>query len=185
MMRMASSSCYDQSHTHTRGINAMSIRLMLAALVSVSGSTALAADIHVMTGGAPKEVLAVLAPRFEQQTGHKVHFTYIVIAAMQQKLSAGEQPDMVLMPAPAIDARVKEGILRGDARAALGTVRIGLGVREGAAAPDISTMDDFKQTMLAAKTVVHSNPAATPSGAHLGKVWERLGMAEALKPELA
>src|SRR2546423_6729626 len=98
--------------TTTRGINAMSIRLMLAALASIAGSTALAAEIHVMTGGAPKEVLAVLTPQFEKQTGHKVHFTYIVIAAMQQQLSAGDQPDMVLMPVPAIDAAVQEGILR-------------------------------------------------------------------------
>jgi molybdate transport system substrate-binding protein len=157
---------------------------LLAALSTLSGSIAVAADIRVMTGGAPKEVLTVLTPQFEQRTGHKVHFTYIVIAAMQQKLAAGERPDMVLMPVPAIEARVKDGILRGDARAALGTVRIGLIVREGAAAPDISTMDDFKQTMLAAKTVVHSNPAATPSGAHLVKVWEQLGLAEALKSKL-
>ena len=140
--------------------------LSLAAL-NLSGSMALAADIYVMTGGAPKEVLAVLTPQFEGQTGHKVHFTYIVIAAMQQKLSAGEQPDMVLMPVPAIDARVKEGILRGDARAALGTVRIGLVVREGTKAPDISTLDGFKRAMLKAHPVVHSNPAATPSGARI------------------
>src|SRR3989440_10371434 len=109
------------------------------------------ADIQVMTGGAPKEVLAVLTPKFEQQTGHKVHFTYIVIAAMQQKLAAGERPEMVLMPVPAIDARVKDGILRGDARVALGTVRIALVVREGAVAPEIATRDSFKTAMLEAK----------------------------------
>src|SRR4051812_22924157 len=153
----------------------MSLRLMLAALASISGSAAVAADIHVMTGGAPKEVLGVLTPQFEKQTGHKVHFTYIVIAAMQQKLAAGERPEMVLMPVPAIDARVKDGILRGDARVALGTVRIALVVREGAAAPEIATRDSFKTAMLEAKTVVHSNPAATPSGAHLAKAWEQLG----------
>jgi molybdate transport system substrate-binding protein len=143
------------------------------------------ADIHVMSGGAPKEVLTALVPEFEKQTGHKVHITYIVISAMQQKLAAGEKPDMVLMPVPAIDARVKEGILRGDARAALGTVRIALVVREGAAAPDISTLDNFKKAMLGAKSVVHANPAATPSGAHLGKAWEQLGIADAMKPKLA
>jgi len=162
----------------------MSIRLVPAALASISGSAALAADIHVMTGGAPKEVLAVLTPEFEKRTGHKVHLTYIVIAAMQQKLAAGEKPDMVLMPVPAIDARAKDGILRGDARAALGTVRIALVVRKGAAAPDIATLDNFKKAMLEAKSVVHSNPAATPSGGHLAKVWEQLGIADAMKPKL-
>ena len=150
----------------------------------ISGSAVLAADIRVMSGGAPKEVLAVLTPEFEKQTGHKVHFTYIVISAMQQKLAAGEKPDMVLMPVPAIDARVKDGILRGDARAALGTIRIGMIVREGASAPDIATLEGFKKAMLDATSIAHSNPAATPSGAHLAKVWEQLGIADSLKSKL-
>jgi molybdate transport system substrate-binding protein len=162
----------------------MSIRLVLAALASISGSAALAADIQVMSGGAPKEVLTVLIPEFEKKTGHKVRLTYIVISAIQQKLSAGEKPDMVLMPVPAIEGRVKDGTFRNDARAALGTVRIALVVREGAAAPDIATLDNFKQAMLGAKSVVHSNPAATPSGAHLGKAWEQLGIADTMKPKL-
>src|SRR6185295_5075561 len=102
----------------TPGINAMrrAVLGLLAALASNIGSAALAADIHVMTGGAPKEVLAVLTPEFEKQTGHKVRFTYAVISAIQQKLTAGEKPDMVLMPVPAIEARVKDGTFRGDAR---------------------------------------------------------------------
>lgn len=159
---------------------------VLAALgmIGISGSTALAADIRVMSGGAPKEVLAVLTPEFERKTGHKVHFTYIVISAMQQKLAAGERPDMVLMPVPAIEARVKDGMFRGDAWAALGTVSIGMVVREGAAKPDISSVDAFKKAMLDAKSIVHANPAATPSGAHFAKVWEQLGIADALKSKL-
>jgi molybdate transport system substrate-binding protein len=143
-----------------------------------------AADIHVMSGGAPKEVLSVLTPEFEKQTGHKVRFTYAVITAIREKLAAGEKPDMVLMPVPAIEALVKAGTFRDDARATLGTVSVGLVVREGAKAPDISTLDSFKKVMLDAKTVVHANPAATPSGAHLAKVWEQLGIADAMKPKL-
>jgi molybdate transport system substrate-binding protein len=157
---------------------------LLAALSNMSGSIAVAAEIHVMTGGAPKEVLGVLTPVFEQQTGHKVHFTYIVISAMQQKLAAGEKPDMVLMPVPAIEARVKEGLFRADAWAKLGIVSVGLVVREGTPKPDMASLEKFKAVMLAAKSVVHANPGATPSGAHLGKMWESLGIAEAMKPKL-
>ena len=158
--------------------------LLLLAIVMMSGRAAVAADIRVMSGGAPKEVLAELVPAFEKQTGHKVHITWIVISAMQQKLSAGEKPDMVLMPVPAIEARVKEGMFRADAWAKLGIVRVGLVVREGAPRPDISTLDAFKAAMLAAKSVVHSNPAATPSGGHMAKVWDQLGIADAMKPKL-
>ena len=155
--------------------------LAAAGLSIVSGSTVLAADIRVMSGGAPKEVLAVLTPEFEKQTGHKVHFTYIVISAIQQQLAAGAKPDMVLMPAPALEAQVKAGVMREAPRPNLGIVRIGLVVREGAAKPDISTLEKLKQTMLDAKSVVHATPGATPSGTHLGKVWEQLGIADAVK----
>ena len=159
---------------------------LLAALAvfGSSGSFALAADIHVMSGGAPKEVLAVLVPEFEKQTGHKLHFTYIVINQIQQKLSAGEKPDLVLMPVPAIEARIKDGTFRSDAWAALGIVSIGMVVREGAPKPDISSIEAFKQAMLNAKSIVHANPAATPSGAHFAKTWEQLGIADALKSKL-
>jgi molybdate transport system substrate-binding protein len=156
--------------------------LLLAALtLGISGSISLAADIHVMSGGAPKEVLAVLTPQFERQTGHKVHFTYVVISAIQQKLAAGEKPDMVLMPAPALEAQAKAGVVRDAPRPSLGIVRVGLVVREGAPKPDISTLDGFKKAVLTAKSVVHANPAATPSGAHLAKVWEQLGIADTVK----
>lgn len=144
----------------------------------------MAADIQVMSGGAPKEVLTELVPVFEKQTGHKVRITYIVISAMQQKLATGEKPDMVLMPVPAIEARVKEGLFRADAWAKLGVVSVGAVVREGAPKPDISSLDKFKAAMFAAKSVVHANPAATPSGAHLGKIWEQLGIADAMKGKL-
>jgi molybdate transport system substrate-binding protein len=155
--------------------------LLAACALGILGSTSLAADIHVMSGGAPKEVLAVLTPQFEQQTGHKVRFTYVVISAIQQKLAAGEKPDMVLMPAPALEAQAKAGIVRDAPRPSLGIVRVGLVVREGAPKPDVSTLDGFKKAMLDAKSVVHANPAATPSGAHLAKVWEQLGIADAVK----
>ena len=153
-------------------------------VLGFSGGAALGAEIKVMSGGAPKEVLAILMPEFEKKTGHKVQMTYIVINAMQQKLAAGEKPDMVLMPVPAIEARVKDGMFRGDGWAALGTVSIGLIVRKGAPKPDIASLDSFKKAMLDAKSIAHANPAATPSGAHFAKVWDRLGIADALKPKL-
>jgi molybdate transport system substrate-binding protein len=142
------------------------------------------ADIKVYTGGAPKEALNVLTPRFEAQSGHKVHYTYAVISELQKKLAAGEMPDMVFLPVGAIDALVKAGTLKAVPRAVLGSVGISVIVREGAPYPDIATPDAFKRALLNARSIVHANPAATPSGAHLDKVERELGIAEALKPKL-
>jgi len=91
---------------------------------------------------------------------------------------------MVLMPAPALAAQATTGVMREAPQTRLGTVSVGLVVREGAPKPDIATMDGFRQAMLEARSVVHANPGATPSGAHLAKVWETLGIAEAMKPKV-
>lgn len=155
--------------------------IMTCGAAILAGSAALAADIQVMSGGAPKEVLGVLTPAFEQQTGHKVHVTFAVISAMREKLAAGERPDAVLIPVPVIDALVKAGTFQSEGRAVLGTVSVAMIVREGAPVPDISTLENFKKVMLDAKSIVQANPAATPSGAHLAKVWEQLGIADAMK----
>jgi molybdate transport system substrate-binding protein len=139
------------------------------------------ADIHVLTGGAPKEVLLELVPEFEKKTGHTVHIAYAVITAIREKLAAGEKPDVVLMPSPALAAQAKSGVMRDAPRPDLGIVRVGVVVREGAPKPDVATLDSFKKAVLAATSLVHSNPAATPSGAHLATVWKRLGLTDAIK----
>ena len=138
------------------------------------------AEIAVYSGGAPKEALMVLTPEFEQRTGHRVKYTYIVISEMQKRLAAGETPDMVLMPVPALDALIKAGTLKAP-RTVLGSVGIGVIVRAGAARPDISTPETFRDALVNAGSVVHANPTATPSGAHLGKVIEQLGISDALQ----
>jgi molybdate transport system substrate-binding protein len=156
---------------------------VLAAL-SLTATAALAADIRVYSGGAPKEALVVLTPEFEKQTRHTVHYTYAVISELQKKFAAGERPDMVLMPAPAIEALIKAGVLKGEPRPILGSTGIGVIVRKGAAHPDISTPDNVRNALLAARSIVHANPQATPSGAHLARVTEQLGLTEALKPKV-
>ena len=154
--------------------------IALSAAMGISMSAS-AAEIHVMSGGAPKEVFALLTPKFEQQTGHTVKFTYAVITAIREKLAAGEKADVLILPVPVLDALAKEGKVRGDARAAFGTLGISVVVKEGAPKPDISTKEKFKAAMLAAKSVVHATPGQTPSGNHMAKVIDELGIAGAMK----
>ena len=59
---------------------------------------------------------------------------------------------------------------------------MGLAVRAGAPKPDISTPEAFKRALLAAKSIVYTDPAlGSPSGVHFAKVLERLGIAEEMK----
>ena len=153
------------------------IALSVATVTSMSVS---ATEIRVMSGGAPKEVFAQLTPKFEQQTGNKVVFVYDVLTALREKIVAGEKADVLVMPVPMLDGYVKDGKLRANSESTFGTVGISVVVKEGASQPDISTKDKFREAMLSARSIVHATPGKTPSGTHMGKVMEQLGIADAV-----
>jgi molybdate transport system substrate-binding protein len=142
------------------------------------------ADINIYSGGAPKEALAILTSQFAQRTGHHITYRYAVISELQKLLAIGETPDMVIMPVPALDALLKTGVLRKAPLAVFGSVGIGVIVREGAPHPDISTPDHFKAVLTGARSIVHAHPNATPSGAHLAKLAQQLGIEGELRGKL-
>jgi molybdate transport system substrate-binding protein len=67
-----------------------------------------------------------------------------------------------------------------DGQVVLGKVGVGVTVRKDAPAPNIASTDDLKATLLAADTLVY-NTAST--GLYLERLFERLGIAEQLKPK--
>jgi molybdate transport system substrate-binding protein len=156
---------------------------LAAAALLHAGAPSMAADIAIMSGGAPKEVLATLIPQFEKLTGHRVKVTYAVIAALQQKLAAGERPDMVLLPTSAIADLAKAGTLKSDGSAPFGTIRIVAIIKDGTPRPDISTPDAFRAALLNAHSLAYS-PPTTPSGAHMARLTERLGIGDAIKDKV-
>jgi molybdate transport system substrate-binding protein len=157
-----------------------SLKTIVLAAGLLGSTCAMADEIRVMSGGAPKELFAHLTPKFEQQTGHKVHFNYVLISALREKVAAGEKADVLVMPVPILDGFTKDGKVRADARAPFGTVAISVIVKEGAPKPDISTVDKFREAILAARSVVHATPGKTPSGIHMGKVLQQLGITDAI-----
>jgi molybdate transport system substrate-binding protein len=89
---------------------------------------------------------------------------------------------MLIASAPAMAAHDKAGIIRGGSRAPLARVGIGVMVREGASVPDVSTPDGFKATLLAARSIVHGNPAVpNQSGVVTMRILEKAGILEAVK----
>lgn len=162
--------------------NALGVCVALA--VCLAGG-ARAADIRVFSSGAPAEVEKLLAAQFAREHGHRVVFTVANPATIQQKLSAGEAPDIVILPAPIIDTLAKTGVLRPASRVDLARVGVGLVVRAGAPLPDISTADDVRTALLRARSIVIPDPAGGGrTGAALARMMTQLGIADAVKPKL-
>ena len=145
---------------------------------------AAAAEIKVLTAGAFKQVLLVLVPDFEKQTGHKVIVENDTVGALTKRIEGGEAFDLaVLTPAAVNDLSTKGKFVAGS-RTNLGRVGVGVVVKAGAPKPDISSVDAFKKTLLAAKSVAYIDPAAGgSSGIYVAGLLDKLGVAADVKPK--
>ena len=120
-----------------------------------------------------------LARDFMRATGQELDITFGTVGALQAKLAAGESADVLVLGAPAIAKMEQAGEILAGTRRDIARTSIGVAVREGAAAPDVSTADAFKQALLAARAVAFSDPAVGGSaGVHLAQLWGRMGMAD-------
>jgi molybdate transport system substrate-binding protein len=79
-----------------------------------------------------------------------------------------------------VDELVKQGKLAG--RTIIARSGMGVAVRDGAPKPAMDSADAFKRTLLNAKSVSYNTDGATAK--HVEKVFERLGIAEAMKAKM-
>src|SRR5690242_13192374 len=142
------------------------------------------AMIKVLSGGAPKEIFGELTPKFEAQSRHKVAYVFAVMSALRERVAAGEAADVLVMPTNILDGYQKDGVVRAEGRAILGLVSVNAVVRTGAAMPDLSSVEAVKRTMLSSRAIVFATPGATPSGTHMGKLVEQLGIVDAMKGKI-
>jgi molybdate transport system substrate-binding protein len=142
----------------------------------------MAAVLRIFTAGATREGLALCAGPFEAETGIRIDSRTTHGHLIEARVIAGEaDDDMVLLPAATIGNLAARGLIRSDFRQALGAIRIGAAVRDGAPLPDVSTMDALKRTLLDARSVVLT---LAPSGRHVERVIEAFGLSGTLAPRI-
>jgi len=162
----------------------MSKQFLCASVLALASSLAGAAEITVFCPGAVRSTVAELAQAFQAATGNGVKLEYGTAGALQKRAAAGAPADVVIVTAGGIDELIQQGKIVAATRRDVGKVGVGVAIRTGAKAPDISTPDAFKQAMLTAKSVMYADPAlGGQSGIHTARVFERLGIAEAMKPK--
>jgi molybdate transport system substrate-binding protein len=161
----------------TRSLARWFAGLGVIALV-VSGPVS-AAELRVMISAGFYSVYAELAPAFERATGHRLVTTRGPSMgdspeAIPTRLGRGETADVVILDGGAADELAKRGVVRADSKVELALSRIGMVVRAGAAKPDIGSVEAFRKTLLAAKSIGYSDSG---SGTYLSTVlFKKLGL---------
>lgn len=145
-------------------------------------TTAATIKITALSAGAAREVMTCLAAEFFRQTGNEVLFTFAPVGAIAMKVAGGETADIVVVSEQAMEKLVRQGKVLTETVVELGRVGVGVAVRDGVQVPDISTAEAFRQTLLAAASLVYADPAkGASSGIHFAVLLDKLGIAEAVK----
>src|SRR6266568_6676173 len=159
-----------------RALSAVAAGLAIIAAFAANVA-AQAEEIKVLCTIGVKPALPDVVAEFERATGHKVSIVWGNAATLKSRYLEGEQADVAVLTAAAIDDLIKAGKVTG--RVDLARSGMGLAVKAGAPKPDISSPEALKRTLLAAKSVGYSTQGA--SGIYFVTVIERLGIAAEVK----
>ena len=151
--------------------------LGLAPGVSSLGGGAHAAELKILAGGSLRSVLTELTPEFERASGHKLTIHFDTTPNLIKAATSGEPFDLGVVPIDVFyDAAAKTHFTPPVQFARVG---YGVAVKTGAPRPDVATPEAFKKTLLDAKSITFL--PASAAGSYILKMFERLGIAEAMK----
>jgi molybdate transport system substrate-binding protein len=148
-------------------------------LLVMAACPAQSAELKIFGSRVTKMVVDSIGPQFEQATGHKLVVLTDVAASLKRRIEQGEPFDLAVLVNFQTDALIKTGKLLADTRTDLMKAGIGVAVRRGAAVPDITTVDAFKQTLLSVKSITYLKEGA--STIYLDGLFKRLGIADQLR----
>lgn len=145
------------------------------------GHAATAAEITVLAAGAVEPGLRSAAVAFEKATGHNVRIEFAPAPQIRMRIAAGEAWDVVIATPVVFDELARAGRVE-DARVTLGRVGMGVAVRAGAPIPDISSVEAFTRSVLAAESLIFTRGS---SGVYFEGLLKKLGLYDQVAARIA
>jgi molybdate transport system substrate-binding protein len=141
-----------------------------------------AAEIEVLTSRAMNNVLTELAGAFQRTSEHKIAIILAPPAEIRRRIINDEIVDVAMSGSAMIRELLQHGKIVPDSMLTLARVGVGVAGRAGSAKPDITTVETFKHALLAARSIVYTDPAVGgASGIHFEEILDRLGIAKEIK----
>jgi molybdate transport system substrate-binding protein len=151
----------------------------LCGLLSAAGASA--EEIKVLTTGILKGSFPAIAAQFERETDNTLQMSWGPSSgnspeAAQVRIRNGEHVDVLIMVDTGMDELVRDGKFVPLDRRDVAVSKIGVAVKAGHPAPDISTPAALRKALLDAKSIGYSEGA---SGTHVANVvLKKLGIAD-------
>jgi molybdate transport system substrate-binding protein len=151
-----------------------SVTLLVAAALLAAPAAASAEEVLVLSSVGIKTVVEELAPSFEKATTNDVTATFGLASALKTRIEGGERFDVAILTPALLDELIAKGLVAADSRTVVARVGLGLMIKAGAPKPQAGTVDEFKRTLLAARSVTYASSGA--SGIAFLKIVDDLGI---------
>jgi molybdate transport system substrate-binding protein len=141
-------------------------------------------NVDVVTGissMAMRHVLKELGDAYEQHSGQPVTIVSVGGVDAARRVDDGEAFDFVVLAADAIEQLASDGRVDPASRVDLARSAVAIAVAAGATRPDVSSESAIRDAVLRARRIGYSTG---PSGAHLIRLFERWGIADAIAPRI-
>ncbi len=163
-------------------------RALFVALAALSARPSRAADeLSVYAPGGVRSAVQGAAAAFERETGHTVKFTFGTGGGILKQVAAGAPTDVTVLPSAGATELEKSGLVAPGSRLEVGSVGVGIGIKAGTPRPKIATVEEFRDALLAARSITYADPArGGTSGTYFATVvLPRLGIVEQMRPKTA
>jgi len=130
---------------------------------------------------AMRNVLAELGDAYERRSGQPVAIVAVGGVDAARRVGEGEVFDFVVLAADAIEKLAAGGHVAPGSRTDLARSGVAIAVPAGTTRPDVSSESTIRDAVLRARSIGYSTG---PSGAHLVRLFERWGIADAIAPRV-
>ena len=144
--------------------------------------TAQSKPVRLLVSNGMKAAMEELQPQCERAIGSPLELQFSSTAALKKRIEAGEAFDGTIITSEAIADLIKQGKLAGASRVDLGRSALGIGIRAGAAKPDIGTAGALKQALLKVPSITYPQDGATRG--FIEKMFESMGIAAQVKAKI-
>lgn len=140
------------------------------------------ARLKVLSGNGPRAAVRALCAEFARATGNAVDLQLDVNPEVVRRGKAGEAFDVAVGNPSTVEQLIAAGKVVPGSLADIGTAGLAVGIRAGAAKPDLSSVETFKRALIAAKAVAF--PAHGASGLYFVGLLDRLGIKGEMQSKL-
>jgi molybdate transport system substrate-binding protein len=153
--------------------------LALALLLTAIQLAAQNAPVHVLASNGVKAVIEDLRKQAEETLKRPLMIEYDTSTVVKKRIDDGAAFDVAILTSDVIDDLAKAAKIDPGTRMEIARCGIGVGVRAGAAKPDIKTSDALKKTLLASKSITYAQNGA--SRKYLLQMFDKFGITDIMK----